>query len=233
MNLLMIGQDSTGTNTLAQRLAGAGFRPLVVDSAQEALAGQVASSPVAILVDQGVNAPLAPGLIGLLRREGLHQPLVVLSARDDWRERIASFESGADDVVIKPVHSEEVAVRLRSALRRTMGASSDHLELGALTIDLKGQCAWLSGRCLDLTRNEYRLLYLFAGSAEGVVTREAIGQAVWPDRPDLSANTIEVLVARLRAKLGTEHVQTLRGMGYRLVLPEEAAGQTPLRPCCR
>ncbi|MDE2620384.1 MAG: response regulator transcription factor [Sphingomonadales bacterium] len=233
MNLLVIGQDSTGTNTLAQRLAGAGFRPLVVESAQEALAGQAASSPVAILVDQGVNAPLAPGLIGLLRREGLHQPLVVLSARDDWRERIASFESGADDVVIKPVHSEEVAVRLRSALRRTMGASSDHLELGALTIDLKGQCAWLSGRCLDLTRNEYRLLYLFAGSAEGIVTREAIGQAVWPDRPDLAANTIEVLVARLRAKLGADHVQTLRGMGYRLVLPDEAAGQIPLRPCCR
>lgn len=212
---------------------GAGFRPLVVESAQEALAGQGASSPVAILVDQGVNAPLAPGLIGLLRREGLHQPLVVLSARADWRERIASFESGADDVVIKPVHSEEVAVRLRSALRRTMGASSDHLELGALTIDLKGQCAWLSGRCLDLTRNEYRLLYLFAGSAEGIVTREAIGQAVWPDRPDLAANTIEVLVARLRAKLGADLVQTLRGMGYRLVLPDEATGQTPLRPCCR
>lgn len=187
---------------------GAGFRPLVVESAQEALAGQGASSPVAILVDQGVNAPLAPGLIGLLRREGLHQPLVVLSARADWRERIASFESGADDVVIKPVHSEEVAVRLRSALRRTMGASSDHLELGALTIDLKGQCAWLSGRCLDLTRNEYRLLYLFAGSAEGIV-------------------------ARLRAKLGADLVQTLRGMGYRLVLPDEATGQTPLRPCCR
>lgn len=220
MNLLLIDQESPGAEALAQRLSAAGFRPEVVSSVPTNLQGDLLASPVAVLLDQGAKAAPAQLLISEMRRSGINLPLVVLSARDDWRERVASFEAGADDFLIKPVHAEEVAARLRAAIRRTLGASSDRLVLGPLEIDLKGQCAWLDGRCLDLTRNEYRLLHLLTKTMqEGAVSREVIARKVWPERNALSQNAIEVLVARLRAKLGANHIQTLRGMGYRLVIP--------------
>lgn len=223
MNLLVIDQDSTGTDRLAQRLHGTGFRPLIVKSANEAMASPLRDSAAALLIDQGHEAPPVPQLIAPLRRGGLHQPLLVLSARDDWRERVASFDVGADDFLVKPVHSEEIHARLRAVIRRAIGASTDRIVSGDLHVDLKGQCAWLGDRCLELTRNEFRLLRLFILAANGLVRKEDIAGAVWPGRTDTPHNAIEVLVGRLRAKLGCHSIGTIRGFGYRLTMAAEKA----------
>ena len=216
MNLLIIEHDDSGADALAERLQAAGFRPQLMQSAREALRSGIGDSAAAVLLLLGHGAPLATSVIGPLRRGGLQQPLLVLSARDDWRERVASIEAGADDFVVKPIHSEELTARLRAVIRRTLGACTDRIVAGDIEIDLKGQCGWREGQCLDLTRNEFRVLRLFVRAADGQVAKGEIARAVWPDRPDPSPNAIEVLIGRLRAKLGAGRIQAVRGLGYRL-----------------
>lgn len=233
MNLLIIDHGGAGTDLLAQRLHAAGFRPHIVPSASAAIASRLRDSAVALLVDQGIEAPPAPSLIAPLRRGGLHQPLLVLSARDDWRERVASFDAGADDFLVKPVHSEEVNARLRAVIRRAIGASTDRIVSGDLDVDLKRQCAWRAGHCLDLTRNEFRLLRLLLLAPEGLVSKEEIAAAVWPDEAGRRDNAIEVLVGRLRAKLGADRVRTVRGLGYGLTGHEEPGAPQRRSECLR
>ena len=230
MNLLMNEQDSAASGALVQRLIAAGFRPDVVRTGGEALHSAMREGAAAVLLDLGQAAPPAQATIAALRRGGMAQPLLVLSARDDWRERVASFEAGADDYLLKPAHSEEVAARLRAAIRRAIGAASDRIALGDIDVDIKGQCAWRAGRCLELTRNEFRLLRLFITATNGVVTKDDIAHAVWPGRADTPHNAIEVLIGRLRAKLGGNRIRTVRGVGYRL-MTAEAGADLLTEPC--
>lgn len=232
MNLLLIDCDGAGTDLLALRLGGAGFRPEVVRTAPGALDSRLRETAAALVLDLGHQAPPAASLIASLRRAGLHQPLLVLSVRDDWRERVASLDAGADDYLVKPIHSEEVAARLRAGIRRAIGVGSDRIVSGDLDVDLRGQCAWLGGRCLDLTRNEFRLLRLFLLAPGGQVSKTEIAGAVWPDNRDSRDNAIEVLVGRLRAKLGAARIRTVRGVGYRLGDLEPVGAQLPTRSEC-
>lgn len=222
MNILLIDEGSAGAAILAQRLRSAGFRTEVVNSAAAVLDHPMCGSITALLIDQGPGAPFAMGAILALRQAGLQQPLIVLSARDDWRERVASFDAGADDFLVKPVHSEEVTARLRAGIRRAIGMSTDRATLGDLDIDLKAQCAWHNGQSLDLTRNEFRLLRLFLQAPDGVVTKDDVVVAMWDGRTRMSINAVEVLVGRLRTKLGPDMVRTVRGMGYRFTTSREA-----------
>lgn len=228
MRLLLIDQASTGADLLARKLGGLGFRPLVLRSAQEALSSRLRDGAAALVLDQGLEAPPAAQSVTQLRRGGLEQPLLVLSARDDWRERVASFDAGADDFLLKPVHSEEVHARLRAVIRRSVGASTDRLVLGDLDIDLKGQCAWRAGQCLNLTRNEFRLLRLLLLAPGNQASKAEIARAVWPEHSEPRDNVIEVLVGRLRGKLGTDRIHTVRGLGYRFAVP--AASQDESSP---
>lgn len=233
MNLLVIDQAGTGTDLLAQRLGLAGFRCHIVPSADVAIASRRGDGAAAMLLDQGHAAPPAQDTVTLLRQGGLFQPLLVLSARDDWRERVASFDAGADDFLVKPVHSEEVNARLRAAIRRAIGASTDRIVSGDLDVDLKGQCAWLGGRCLNLTRNEFRLLRLFLLAPDGLVSKDDIAAAVWPHEAGRRDNAIEVLIGRLRAKLGANRIRTVRSLGYGLSGGDEPAAAGTRSDCVR
>jgi two-component system OmpR family response regulator len=214
MILLLIDQGSSAGDVLAQRLASSGFLPHVCDSTAEAAASPLRESATALLLDQGLEAPDAAVAIAQLRAAGMAQPLVALSARDDWRERVAALDAGADDFVVKPVRSEEVAARLRAAIRRHAGGCSERLAVGDIALDLRARCAWQSGRPLALTRNEFRLLRLFALAPEGFLSKNQIADALWPGDRTISGNAVEVLVARLRQKLGTGRILTARGLGY-------------------
>ncbi|MFC3173663.1 response regulator transcription factor [Novosphingobium bradum] len=232
MLVILIDQQGPAIDLLAQRLAQAGFAPEVFGAVADAAASPLRASAQALLLALGGGAPPAGEIIARLRHAGLAQPLVVLSTRDEWRERVAAFDAGADDFLLVPAHSEEVAARLRAAIRRGAGCASPRIAVGDIELDLIARCAWRGQACLALTRNEFRLLQRFLLAPEHVLTKDQIATALWAGNRNVSGNAIEVLVARLRQKLGTGRIATVRGLGYRLADPP-AAGPQPAEPAPR
>jgi len=214
LKLLLIDQSNSG-GWLANRLGGLGFIPEPVDTLQEAIRGDRAANVRAILIEGGGQGNYAANLVGPLRRAGVDRPLMVLSPREDWREMIHCLDAGADDFLAKPVRSDVIAARLRALIRRGAGRSSDRIMLGDIEIDLRTMCAWLHGSCLDLTRNEFRLLRLFLLETDRALTHEEIRGQLYSDVDECSQNAVEVLVARLRRKVGRDSIRTVRGVGYR------------------
>lgn len=232
MQLLLIDGAQGSGELLAQRLAPAGFKARLASSVNGALGNGENDNFMAVLIDHGRSAPPAAEVVAPLRSAGIDQPLLVLSARDDWREKVACLDAGADDFLVKPVRSEEVAARLRALIRRNAGASTDRIISGDIDLDLRRQCAWKGGHCLDLTRNEFRLLRLFLFGPNQVLRKAQIRDALWGTATDVSDNAIEVQVARLRRKLGPASIQTLRGLGYRMNAGQQGDETTaPCDPC--
>lgn len=234
MQLLLIDDGSRGPSLLAQRLASAGFRARRVTSVAHSLVNGAMEGAAVVVIDQQTDSnPSAPA-IEQLRTAGMRQPVIVLTARDDWRERVSCIEAGADDVLVKPVHSEEVAARLRAIVRRAAGWGSDRIVFGSLELDLKGRCAWSNGTCLDLTRSEFWLLRMFLLAPERTVTKQEIASVLWPENPEISWNAIEVQMARLRRKVGPEQFKTVRGLGYRIIeLPATAQARSEREDCAK
>lgn len=232
MNLLLIEDEAGSSDLLVERLAGCGFWTTRVRSCDEALQSAGSQRAKAIVVDQTHGNTAAAASIKSLRENGIVQPVLVLSPRGDWRDKVEALDAGADDYAIKPVRSEEVAARLRAVIRRSAGQSSDRILLGGLDLDLKGQCAWLHGRCLNLTRNEFRLLRALMLADSKPVSREEISAALSPRATGLSDNGVEVQVARLRRKVGSEVIRTVRGIGYRIAVPNEPDASDGLRSAC-
>ena len=230
MKLLVISSDPATADWLLPRLQEQGFIPQLASSPNAALREDIGSNALAILLDSYAANGSAQAAVESLRRGGLHQPLVIIKDHRDWREATACLDAGADDFVAKPVRSEEIASRLRAAIRRGVGESSDRLVFGAIKLDLKLQCAWLADTCLELTRNEFRLLRLFSLSHDRMLAQREIFSQLYPGRSDFNPNAVEVLVARLRRKIGREGIVTVRGSGYRFV-PDQAASTTPASSC--
>ena len=232
MQLLVIDDGRENGSLLAQRLAHAGFRPHMVDDVDEALASVEREAVEAILLDHGRRTDDACASVRALREGGVLQPLMIISARDDWREKVACLDAGADEFLVKPVRSEEIAARLRAILRRTAGQASDRIVFGDIDLSLRQQCAWKAGRCLDLTRNEFRLLRLFLLNPDDVIAKEQIRDAVWGAEAGISDNAVEVQITRLRRKLGERSIKSMRGMGYRLIPDFDAAdAAADCEPC--
>jgi DNA-binding response OmpR family regulator len=166
-----------------------------------------------------------PGLTGIevvekVRRRGLHTPILLLTARDTVSDRIAGLNMGADDYLIKPFDFGELVARVQALQRRPATALGPHLICGDLEFDPAGRTATVGGEPLGLTGTEMGLLEVLLRRSPAVVTRRQMALAVWSDEADaVGSNTIEVHLARLRAKLGdrTARIETVRGSGYRLV----------------
>ncbi|MFC3173393.1 winged helix-turn-helix domain-containing protein [Novosphingobium bradum] len=233
MLLMVIDQGGGIFDRLAHRLRLAGFMLAAVGTAAEIPASPLRASTQAILIDQGREAPCTAGTVAELRAAGLTQPVLVLAARDDWRERVAALDAGANDILLKPVHSEEVAARLRAAVRSNAGKAASRMTFGDIEFDMKARCAWRAGKCLALTRNEFRLLQNLLLANGGFLTKQQISEALWPGDRNVTSNAIEVLCNRLRAKLGPDRILTLRGMGYRLALPDMTDGLPPEPGPCK
>lgn len=232
MQLLLIDDGNRGPSLLAHRLTTAGFRARRVSSVAQSLASGAMEGAAAVVIDQQTESGSSAQAIEQMRTAGMRQPVIVLTARDDWRERVSCIEAGADDVLVKPVHSEEVAARLRAIVRRAAGSSSDRIVLGNLELDLKARCAWRGGVCLDLTRSEFWLLRMFLLAPERTASKQEIAGVLWPDNPDVSWNAIEVQMARLRRKVGQNRIKTVRGLGYRIVeLDADEPGPATRAPC--
>jgi two-component system OmpR family response regulator len=171
----------------------------------------------AVVLDLGL--PLVDGLTVLKRwrAAGLTMPVLILTARDSWHEKVAGIDAGADDYLAKPFHMEELLARLRALIRRAQGLASPLLQCGALSLDTRTGRVALNGQPVSLTSHEFKLLQYLMHRPGSVVSRTELTEHIYAQDSDRDSNTIEVFIGRLRRKLPAATIETVRGMGYRLV----------------
>jgi two-component system, OmpR family, response regulator len=173
----------------------------------------------AIVLDLGL--PMVDGVTVLQqwRRAGKTMPVLILTARDRWSDKVAAFDAGADDYVVKPFHIEELLARLRALLRRAAGHATSEITCGPVRVDTRASRVLVDGQPVKLTSHEYRLLAYLMHHQGRVVSRGELVEHLYDQDFDRDSNTIEVFVGRLRKKLGVEVIQTIRGLGYVLAPP--------------
>jgi two-component system, OmpR family, response regulator PhoP len=222
MRLLLIEDDAALRLGLARQLEADGYR---VDQAKDGEDGlfQAREYPVDLaIVDLGLPKLSGLAVVQRLRADGRTIPILILTARGSWQDKVVGLEAGADDYLVKPFEYPELAARIKALLRRSLKAASDVLTLGPLTIDFSAQSAQLNGIALELTTFEYRVLEYLVKERARVVSKQELSDYLYPHDEDRDSNVLEVLVGRLRRKLdpsGTlAPIETLRGRGYRFTL---------------
>lgn len=222
MRVLLIEDDPRLQETLSMHLRDAGY---AVDVSADGIEGLYLGEEFPIdlaIIDLGL--PQLPGLevIRKLRSRGRDFPILVLTARSEWQDKVAGLEAGADDYVTKPFHVEELMARINALMRRAGGHAQPRVELGPITVDLTGQRVYREGVEIELTTYEYKVLNYLVMHPDEVVTKTALSEHIYEEDADRDSNVIEVFVGRLRRKLdpdGTLNpIETLRGRGYRLAL---------------
>ena len=215
MRILLVEDDIDLSTPLKQQLVKAGF---VVDVADNGVDGEFmgGENPYdAVVLDLGL--PRRPGLDVLKnwRTAGVKVPVIILTARDAWHERVDGFKAGADDYLGKPFHTEELLARISSLIRRAHQQAGGVLENSGLVLDEQRQTVTTPlGEAIALTGTEFRLLRLFMLHSGKILTKSRITEHVYDFDSDKDSNVIEVYVKRLRQKLGKEYIQTRRGQGY-------------------
>ena len=219
MRLLLIEDDAVLRVTLARQLEADGYR---VDQAKDGEEGLFLAReyPVDLLiVDLGLPKLNGLTIVQRLRQDGSAVPVLILTARGSWQDKVVGLEAGADDYLVKPFEYPELAARIKALLRRSLKTASSVLNLGPLSIDLVAQAVRLDGAVLELTTFEYRLLETLVRQRPGVVTKQALSDYLYPHGEDRDSNVLEVLVGRLRRKLDPAGsaglIDTVRGRGYR------------------
>jgi two-component system, OmpR family, response regulator len=156
-------------------------------------------------------------------------PVLILTARDQWSDKVQGFDAGADDYVAKPFHIEEILARLRALLRRAASHATSELSCGPVHLDARTGRVSVNGNPVKLTSHEYRLLSYLMHHAGRIVSRSEIIEHLYDQDFDRDSNTIEVFVGRLRRKLSVEVIQTMRGLGYLVAAPETEDVAKPRR----
>ncbi|HSI80200.1 MAG TPA: response regulator transcription factor [Solirubrobacterales bacterium] len=219
MNRILIVEDDAGMASFLDRgLASRGYATTVVGDGARATAIATDSDFDLVILDLGL--PDVDGLTVLreLRRRGERLPVLILTARDDARDKVEGLDAGADDYVTKPFGLEELLARVRVRLRGSGSAESTVLEVGGLTLDLRTRRAMVEGSLVELTAREFTMLETFMHHAGQVLSREQLLAHVWGYDYDPGSNVVEVYVRYLRRKLGESAIETVRGMGYRLAV---------------
>nr|WP_281502875.1 response regulator transcription factor [Ancylobacter crimeensis] len=222
VRLLVVEDDPDLNRQLHEALSDAGY---AVDRAFDGEEGQFLGETEpydAVVLDIGLPRLDGLSVLEAWRRAGKNMPVLILTARDRWSDKVQGFDAGADDYVAKPFHMEEVLARLRALLRRATGHAASELACGPLLLDTRSGRVSVEGRAIKLTSHEYRLLAYLMHHAGRVVSRTELVEHLYDQDFDRDSNTIEVFVGRLRKKLGIEAIQTVRGLGYLLVPPEQA-----------
>ncbi len=225
MRLLVVEDDRDLNRQLTAALEGAGY---AVDHAFDGEEGHFMGDTEpydAIVLDIGLPKMDGIAVLEAWRRTGRTAPVLILTARDRWSDKVRGFDAGADDYVAKPFHMEEILARLRALLRRATGHASPELSSGPVTLDTRAGRVLVDGQPVKLTSHEYRLLSYLMHHAGRVVSRAEIVEHLYEQDFDRDSNTIEVFVGRLRKKLGVDLIQTMRGLGY-LVESSEAQAAT-------
>ncbi|SMC63858.1 two component transcriptional regulator, winged helix family [Fulvimarina manganoxydans] len=216
MRILVVEDDENLLRQLSEALTTAGY---VVDQASD---GEEAhflgdTEPYdAIILDVGLPVMDGISVLERWRRDQRNMPVLILTARDRWSDKVAGIDAGADDYVTKPFHIEEVLARVRALIRRAAGHASSELECGPLRLDTRTARVTVNGSPLKLTSHEFRLLDYLMHHQGSVVSRTELIEHLYDQDFDRDSNTIEVFVGRLRKKIGVDLIETIRGQGYRL-----------------
>lgn len=221
MRILIVEDEQKIADLIADVLKGEGLVPEIARDGEEGwFLGSTESYAAAIL---DIGLPKRDGLSVLRdwRDEGLDIPVILLTARANWNERVEGIDAGADDYLGKPFQMEELVARLRALLRRSSGQKSTTLEAGPLRIDLRQMRVSLDGRPLKVTPLEYRLLNYLMHNRGKVIAQEELAENIYFRDQEPDSNAVEVLVGRLRRKIGGDVIETRRGFGY--LIAEEAS----------
>ncbi len=222
MRVLLIEDDQRLLDTLATHLREAGY---AVDVSTDGIEGLYLGEEFPIdlaIIDLGL--PEMPGLevIRELRSRGRDFPILVLTARSEWQDKVAGLEAGADDYLTKPFHIEELMARVNALMRRSGGHARPRIHLGPVTVDLSSQRVYLNGDEIELTTFEYKVLNYLVMHPGEVVTKTDLSEHIYEEDADRDSNVIEVFIGRLRRKIDPDGtlspIETLRGRGYRLIL---------------
>ncbi|MGB4466550.1 MAG: response regulator transcription factor [Azovibrio sp.] len=219
MRILLVEDDPLLAAQVGAALAEAGHVVEQADNGRDALYLGEETPFDAVVLDLGLPGIDGLTVLGRWRAGGRTMPVLILTARDNWHEKVAGIDAGADDYLTKPFHMEELLARLRALIRRAHGHASDAIACGPLLLDSRAQRISLAGRTLALTSHEYRLLAYLMHHPGQVLSRQELTEHLYAQDFERDSNTIEVFIARLRKKLPAELIETVRGLGYRLVGP--------------
>jgi two-component system, OmpR family, response regulator PhoP len=227
MHLLLVEDEQALRDSLTQQLKAVGF---TIDCAADGDEGLYQGKEFAFdlaIIDLGL--PKLPGMevIKRLRTAGKSFPILILTARDRWQDKVEGLQAGADDYVAKPFHFEELLARVQALLRRSGGWAQPILRCGPIALDPRAQQVTVNDQAIELTSFEYKILEQLMLRAGEVLSKTDITESLYEQDFDRDSNTIEVFVGRLRRKLDPDNsikpIETLRGRGYRLSLPRATA----------
>jgi two-component system OmpR family response regulator len=222
MRILVVEDDADLNRQLVAALKEAGY---AVDSAKDGEEGHFLGDTEpydTVVLDIGLPIMDGISVLEAWRRAGRTMPVLILTARDRWSDKVQGIDAGADDYVAKPFHMEEVLARVRALVRRTAGHASNEIEIGPVRLDSRAGRVTVDGNPIKLTSHEYRVLEYLMHHRDRVVSRTELTEHLYEQDFDRDSNTIEVFIGRLRKKMPPELIETVRGLGYRIVDPRHA-----------
>lgn len=222
MRILIIEDETEIRSQIKRKLESLDY---MVDETGEGQEGLFFASEYPIdvaIVDLGLPGMSGLDVIKKLRKDGRSFPILILTARDRWQDKVNGLEAGADDYLVKPFQMEELLARIKALLRRASGPTRETLQCGPVELDLNAQSVSLSGQAVELTTFEYRLLEYLMRHASDVISKDTLNDYLYPHDEDRDSNVIEVILGRVRRKIDPDGslkpIETLRGRGYRFTL---------------
>ena len=222
MRLLVIEDDATLRESLANRLAAEGFAIEQAGDGREGLYFALEYPVDLAIIDLGLPEMSGLDIIRQAREQGKTFPILILTARDRWQDKVDGLSAGADDYVVKPFHYEEVSARVNALLRRSGGWASSSLSAGPVTLDMARQDVTVNETLIELTSYEYKIIEYLMVRAGEVISKSELTDRLYDQDFERDSNVIEVFIGRLRKKLDPDNsikpIETLRGRGYRFAL---------------
>jgi two-component system, OmpR family, response regulator len=212
---ILVAEDTTKVaETIASALRSSGFVCDVTGDGEDAWFKGSTETYSAVILDLGLPSLDGLTILKRWRAEGMTTPVLILSARGTWAERVEGIDSGADDYLPKPFEMQELLSRLRAIMRRQSGQASTHLTIGNLSIDTKASQVSIAGSPIKLTPLEFRMIHYLANNHGRVIAPAELADNLYSTNHDRDANAIEAAISRLRRKLGSNVLQNKRGFGY-------------------
>jgi len=221
MRILVVEDEPNLAQQVTTSLEEAGYAVDVVGDGEEAHFMGETEPYDAVVLDLGLPVMDGVSVLEKWRTAGLTMPVLILTARDTWTDKVAGLDAGADDYLTKPFKIEELLARLRALIRRSAGHASSELSCGPVVLNTKTSKVTADGRAIKMTALEYKLLSYLMHHQDEIISRTVLTEHIYDQDFDRDSNTIEVFINRIRKKLGANIIQTKRGLGYRLAEADE------------